>query len=94
MRQRAIDLQHLRQLRASRTAWVIHVAGDFLRTGGSQFIQPINQLSVTSTKPERDLTVVCSSFVIRKDGQPCRGRGDHGVAFAPECARGSRLTLA
>ena len=44
-----VPLQHLRQLRTLRTARIIHVAGNLLRTFGSQFIEPIDELGIAAT---------------------------------------------
>jgi hypothetical protein len=49
MCQRAIDLQHPRQIRAFRTAWVVHVVRNVPLTLGGDLIEPIDKLRVTAT---------------------------------------------
>jgi len=60
------SLEHLRRLRAPRTAWVVHIAGDFLRTFGSQFIEPIDQLCTAATlvdETAKPITAVAPAFL-------------------------------
>ena len=42
-------LKHPRQIRAPRTAWIIHVVRNLLRALGCQFIEPINELGIAAT---------------------------------------------
>lgn len=41
-------LQHLRQILAARTAWIIHIVCNLLRALGGQFIEPINELGIAA----------------------------------------------
>ncbi|MGA7516716.1 MAG: hypothetical protein WBW28_07100, partial [Pseudolabrys sp.] len=45
----ADSLQHLRQIWALRTAWIIHVAGNLLRAFGCKFTEPINERGIAAT---------------------------------------------
>ena len=45
---RVARLQHPRQVRKARTAWIIHIVRLLLRTVASDFIEPIDQLGVAS----------------------------------------------
>ena len=44
----SFDLQHLRQLRTLRTAWIIHVVCNLLRALGCKFIEPIKELGIAA----------------------------------------------
>ena len=48
MCQRAIDLQHLRQLWALRAAWIVHVVCNVLWAVGCKFIEPIDHLGIAA----------------------------------------------
>jgi hypothetical protein len=43
------SLQHLRQSRAPRRAWIVHVARNLLRALGCKFIEPIDDLGIAAT---------------------------------------------
>jgi hypothetical protein len=63
---RAIDLQHLRQLRALRTARIIHVVCNLLRTVGGDLIKPLDELCIAATltnETGQDIAAIAPALV-------------------------------
>ena len=57
----ACDLQHSRQIRAPRTAWVIHVVRNLLWAVGCDFIEPVDQLGIAASVVNQPLQGIAAS---------------------------------